>query len=524
VTETDDPRCLAAGAALAAGDDAAMVKHAQTCETCAFMFSLVPDLRQTLGGAGIGSAFEAILDRAIKTGELLLSRYRIERTIARGGQGIVCRASDREFGTVAIKILRCNPTSPDEPLPEGRVAIKLGGEGVCRIFNIERHGDIRMVVMELIDGECLEDALPRLSQAQRLALFRRVCEAVGRIHKDGILHLDLKPRNIVLRDDATPVVTDFGIAVPLDRDGTAKPLGHTREFAPPEQCTGDRVDRRADVHALGKVLQRLDPAPSSHIRRVIARATHPDPAQRYPDATALLRELDRPVRLRRLVLRVAAITIASLCVFGGAFVLATSKPSPSTPTPTIDPPEVVLFDFDHVHTFGQATDSYVDAAPYFRQWGITISASTGTEIVIGSSYGLYGGQALEPVSIPNVLTQRGNAGDPIFFTLTFPRHVAKISFKRPKLLALTASGITFPKWSLSALDSRGNAIRTLEEKPFGAYVDVAAKDYTLEGSCIDSVRFESDNSSRSAFRAIVIDDLVLTFARPGECDAPGATN
>jgi hypothetical protein len=153
--DTVDPACLAANEAFVAGDRAALDAHAATCGACRFLVTLVPDLKATVGGPGIGRAFQDVLDHAIATGEPLLARYKIEKTIAQGGQGIVCRAVDRELGPVAVKILRCNPAAREDRLPEGRFAARLGGDGVCRIFNIERHGDIRLVVMELIDGECL---------------------------------------------------------------------------------------------------------------------------------------------------------------------------------------------------------------------------------------------------------------------------------------------------------------------------------------------------------------------------------
>ncbi len=521
--DTTDPRCLAAGEALARGDEAAMRAHAAGCEACAFLVTLVPDLRRTLGstsGAGLGRAFHDVLARAIETGELILSRYRIEGIIARGGQGIVCRATDAELGAVAIKLLRCSSSTRDERLPEGRVALKLGGEGVCRIFNIERHGDLRMVVMELVDGENLEEALPRLAPPERLRIFRRTCEAVARMHREGIVHLDLKPRNIVLRPGDEPVVTDFGIAAALDADGLTAPLGHTPEYAPLEQRAGQRVDRRADVYALGKTLAGLVPAPPAHLRRVIARATRAEPSERHADAAALLAELDRPARIRRSIVRasgVAAISGAAVVAFAALGGGAPAHDAPAHDAPSDD---TLLIDFDGVETY-TAPARLADAAPMLAGLGIELSMTPGTRVAIGNTLAFYDGQAMIPSSPPNVLTQVGS-NDPVSFTLTFRRPLSRLTFRRPALVPATRNGITFPRWDARALDARGVELAHVGEPARGAHRHDPARELVLEppsGGCIGAVRFESDNGHFAAFSAVLVDDLRLTFAPASACGA-----
>jgi hypothetical protein len=322
---TLDPRCLAACQALAAGDDEAMRAHASECAACAFLASLGPQLSAGLDAAGAGrageagglGAFEAVLERAIESGEPLLSRYRVEGIVARGGQGVVCRAHDEELGSVALKLLRCHPEAP--ALREGR-ALRVRHLGVCRVFNVERHGDIRMVVMEHVAGEDLERALPKLSARARLRVFRAICDAVAAIHEARVLHLDLKPRNILLPTREEPIVADFGLAAEMENDGGAMPAGFTPGYAPAEQVRFERVDRRADIYALGKILARIDP--SRRHRKVIARATQARAADRYPDVAALVRDLDRPARR----LRVALASIgATAAVLGIAALLGGSR-------------------------------------------------------------------------------------------------------------------------------------------------------------------------------------------------------
>jgi hypothetical protein len=359
--------------------------------------------------------------------------------------------------------------------------------------------------MELVEGTSLEDALPRLSPAQRLAIFRRVCAAVARMHREGIVHLDLKPGNIVLRAGDEPVVTDFGVAVTLERDGRALPLGHTPVFAPPEQIAGERVDRRADVHALGVMLGRLLPHPRARIRRVVARATIRAPERRHRDAAELLVDLDGPIRLRRAVVRAAA--VAALGVVAVGAVVALSRRAARGPD--------VVVDFDGVDTYGRPQRRIdVRETDVLRRAGITAETSAGTQLFIENTLAFYEGQALVPSSPPNVLTQRGSL-DPVWFTLTFHRPVARVTFRRPALIPATPSGVTFPQWSAIALDAHGAGVAHDGEAAFGSHHHVPPRDIAFEGSCIAAVRFASVNGHFAGFSAIVIDDLTLTY---GDCE------
>lgn len=380
--------------------------------------------------------------------------------------------------------------------------------GVCRIFTIERHGNVRLVVMELVEGECLEDALPRLGPAQRLAIFRSVCAAVAEIHRAGVLHLDLKPRNIVLRTGDEPVVTDFGVAVLLGSDGHALPLGHTKKYAPPEQLVGRPVDARADVYALGITLRQLVPAGSAHIRGVIACATSDDPAQRHSDAAALLADLERPARQRRVLGRVAALVVA-LALAGGTVAFAVTRShSPATPD--------VVINFDDEDTYSSRSHR-APALGVLARAGITAEMSPGTQLVAANTLEFSVGQSLVPSSAPNVLAHVGS-NDPVYFTLKFARPVARVTFRRPALIPATASGITFPKWTAVAYAADTEVARDGEEA-FGRFTHVPARDVVLEGACITSIRFESVNgliqngkyTPHAAFNAVVLDDLTLTY-------------
>ena len=138
------------------------------------------------------------------------------------------------------------------------------------------------ILMEYVDGESLSQCLathPDYFRKQKNAdkFVRQLLEAVGYLHSHQVLHLDLKPDNILLtriNDDVK--LTDLGCCY---ADAYPDTTGHTDAFAAPEQLTGREVDVRTDIYAIGRILDCL---PDHHkYNKVIARCTAPDPAARY---------------------------------------------------------------------------------------------------------------------------------------------------------------------------------------------------------------------------------------------------
>lgn len=295
--------------------------HVAGCSECRFFADLSSQLasadraKTSAAASDLGSAFEAILDQAVAV-QRPLARYRLEGRVGRGGQGVVYRAVDSETGeTVALKVVRSRLSGPDTAASEVALAHLVPHPNVCRVYHTERHGEVRLIVMELVDGNRLDEALPRLSPAQRLSVFRKVCEAVSAAHAVGVLHLDLKPSNILVRASGEPTVTDFGLALKLAADERPTARGGTRGYMGAEQRDGRGVDQRTDVYALGIILGELFPGGSRGLKRVIARATAESPQQRYPDVRSLLHDLDRPARLRRQIGRLA-VGLALLALLG----------------------------------------------------------------------------------------------------------------------------------------------------------------------------------------------------------------
>lgn len=217
-------------------------------------------------------------DVGVLAGELLdgsvphltnVGPFRLTGVLGRGGMGVVYRAERPDLRqTVAIKILRDAALSPmrrDRFLNEQRLLAGLVHPLVARLYDAGVLDDgTPYFVMELVEGRTLDAycAAERLGVAERLAIFRDVCEAVGFAHGHAVIHRDLKPSNILVDADGRPKLLDFGIAKQLEGldAGSETRTGMrlmTPAYAAPEQLTGETVGVRTDVYALGVILYEL---------------------------------------------------------------------------------------------------------------------------------------------------------------------------------------------------------------------------------------------------------------------------
>ncbi len=209
-------------------------------------------------------------------GALLAGKYRLQAEIGRGAMGTVWRALNQNLGQwVAIKIISAEHAGSAELRDrfdtEARAAAKLNSRFVVSVYDSGlTDGGLPFIVMELLDGEGLEDRIARhgalpLSEVARVA--RHLTRALSKAHGQGIVHRDLKPANIFLTrsdaeedgDDWTAKVLDFGIAKMDDfkerqTTQTGTVLG-TPLFMAPEQVRGaSTVDPRADLYSFGMVV------------------------------------------------------------------------------------------------------------------------------------------------------------------------------------------------------------------------------------------------------------------------------
>src|SRR5262245_17127207 len=214
-----------------------------------------------------------------------LGVYEIVAPLGAGGMGEVYRARDTKLSrSVAIKILPDAFAADPERLArferEAKMLAALNHPRITALHGMEEAGGRHFLVMELVEGETLADALSsegagRLDVDDALAIARQIAEALEAAHEQGIVHRDLKPANIKRRPDGTIKVLDFGLAKAFEpssgirADVTASPtittpamthvgmiLG-TAAYMSPEQAKGRAADKRSDVWGFGCVLYEM---------------------------------------------------------------------------------------------------------------------------------------------------------------------------------------------------------------------------------------------------------------------------
>lgn len=203
-----------------------------------------------------------------------IDQYRVDCVLGQGGMGVVYRGQHVTSGkTVAIKVLRaslCDATDRRRFAFEAEIMRRLHHPGIALMIHANMTESAfharPYFVMEYVRGVPLTDyARERgLSSRERLALMTRVCEVVEYAHERGIIHLDLKPSNILVDPEGRPKILDFGISqvmsipLPFLRD-EGGPVACTPRYASPEQLSGrpSALTPRCDVYALGMITYEL---------------------------------------------------------------------------------------------------------------------------------------------------------------------------------------------------------------------------------------------------------------------------
>ncbi len=196
--------------------------------------------------------------------------YCIKKRLGEGGMGVVYLAERKDLGSlVAIKILRdawLSPSRRERFATEQRTLAQLNHPSIARLYDANTSPDgTPFFVMEYVEGVPLTEYCHerQCSVEERLRLFRAVCEAVLYAHQHGVIHRDLKPSNILVREDGTVRLLDFGIAKHVESFGesveqTATGLRlMTPAYASLEQIRGERVGIHTDVYSLGVILYEL---------------------------------------------------------------------------------------------------------------------------------------------------------------------------------------------------------------------------------------------------------------------------
>ncbi|MEM7582270.1 MAG: serine/threonine-protein kinase [Acidobacteriota bacterium] len=201
----------------------------------------------------------------------LIGPYRLERLLGRGGMGAVYLAHrEAEFEQrVALKLVRSGFESPDTLERfhnERQILANLEHPNIARLLDGGTSEGRSYFVMELIDGQPIDAYCEahRLTVRDRIRLFLRLCDALAFAHRNLVLHLDLKPSNILITQDGIPKLLDFGIGKLLRRgretrqeEGTATSRPMTLTYASPEQLDGAPLSTSSDLYSLGVLLYEL---------------------------------------------------------------------------------------------------------------------------------------------------------------------------------------------------------------------------------------------------------------------------
>ncbi|MFF3163830.1 MULTISPECIES: serine/threonine-protein kinase [unclassified Streptomyces] len=256
---------------------------------------------------------------------LLAGRYRLGDVLGRGGMGTVWRAEDETLGrTVAVKELRF-PSNIDEEekrrlitrtLREAKAIARIRNNSAVTVFDVVDEDDRPWIVMELVEGKSLaevirEDGLLEPRRAAEVGLA--VLDVLRSAHREGILHRDVKPSNVLIAEDGRVVLTDFGIAQ-VEGDPSITSTGMlvgAPSYISPERARGHKPGPAADLWSLGGLLYASveglppydrgsaiatltavmtepleEPKNAGPLRDVIYGLLNKDPAQRLDDAGA----------------------------------------------------------------------------------------------------------------------------------------------------------------------------------------------------------------------------------------------
>src|SRR6516162_6436879 len=301
------------------------------------------------------------------------TRYVIKRKLGSGGMADVYLAEDQELGRrVALKLLDDRHASDDQFVErfrrEAQSAAGLNHPNIVSIFDRGQAEGTYYIAMEYLDGRTLKELLIRngpTPPAIAIDYARQILGALAFAHRNGIVHRDIKPHNIIVRQDGRLKVTDFGIA----RAGTSQmteagSIVGTAQYLSPEQARGGEVDPRSDLYSLGVVLYELltgktpfdgetpveiamkhlsnTPAPPSKLRpdvppeldMVVLRALAKNPDDRYQSADEMEADLERVARGAR----VAAATVAATQVMSRPAGAAAAVTSATAATMIAAPP------------------------------------------------------------------------------------------------------------------------------------------------------------------------------------------
>jgi serine/threonine-protein kinase len=266
-------------------------------------------------------------------GTTLGNRYEVLEKIGEGGMAIVYKGKDKLLNrNVAVKILKEQFSSDTEFVKkfkrEATAAASLSNNHIVNIYDVGSDNDINYIIMEYVSGKTLKQVIKengKLAPNKAVELSIQIVKALECAHKNNIIHRDIKPHNILVTDDGTAKVTDFGIAKASNSvtiTNSNRIMGSAHYFSP-EQAKGSFVDFRTDIYSLGIVMyemvtgrvpydadspvsvalkhiqepvvppKELDENIPDSLNKLILKAVEKEPIRRYQTMTAMLLDLNK---------------------------------------------------------------------------------------------------------------------------------------------------------------------------------------------------------------------------------------
>lgn len=185
--------------------------------------------------------------------------YTIEREIGHGGMAVVYLAIQETLNRqVALKVIVPDSEIREEFIQrffrERKIVGHLSHHKIVTVYDTGQHRNLFFLAMEYLPNGTLEDKIKEgISLQQTLSIIKTIADALHHAHQQGIVHRDVKPTNVLFRSDGTPVLTDFGVAKPL-QGGVLTKIGTivgTPLYMSPEQLEGKQIDQRSDLYSLG---------------------------------------------------------------------------------------------------------------------------------------------------------------------------------------------------------------------------------------------------------------------------------
>jgi serine/threonine protein kinase len=265
-------------------------------------------------------------------GQILASRFMVERLLGSGGMGEVYLALDQRLNErVALKTIRNHiagdPAIRRRFIAEIQNARRVTHPNICRIFDLYDEGDATFFSMVYLEGIQLPEFLREpgpTAEARRIAL--ELAEGLAAAHRSQVLHCDFKPGNVILTGvgrDARAVITDFGLARALygcEKEHYGEPnregadwhsnLAGTREYMAPELFTGSLPSIKTDIYAYGKVLAALIPE-----SRMARKCTSVDPVHRPNTLEPVIRDLRGNSTRRAWLIGGAGASVAAVATY-----------------------------------------------------------------------------------------------------------------------------------------------------------------------------------------------------------------